>query len=125
MNIYYLIAAFVAVLSQIGHLTIGRKKFIDPVLKSDYISQEVKGVVHTLFHYMTYMIGVSAVVLFYISQYSTVLSVDSSVIGLFLGCVWAGMGLVALTLSFRYGLFKIFQWIFWFVIAILLFIGTN
>ncbi|MGL4411867.1 MAG: hypothetical protein ACRCZM_10770 [Bacteroidales bacterium] len=125
MNIYYLIAAILAIISQIGHLTVGSREFLKPILDSEHLPSVVKGVVHSLFHYMTFIIGVTAIALLYFTFYSSYGPIEARVIGVISGYVWIGMGLVALALSFKYGLFRIFQWIFWFAIGALALIGSN
>lgn len=119
MNIYILIAGILAAFATIGHLTIGKKQFLNPMLAADFDNLSKK-VMHSVFHYITVFLLLSALVLIMVGIRGSECMFDPT---LFLGFVAANYFLFAvfqIVIAFSAGisLLKMFQWIFWLLIAI-------
>ncbi|MCY1721228.1 hypothetical protein OU798_12795 [Prolixibacteraceae bacterium Z1-6] len=52
MNTYAVIAGVLAAFASIGHLTIGKKQFLQPFLDAEF-DHLAKKVMHSVFHYIT------------------------------------------------------------------------
>ena len=62
MNVYAVIAGVLALFAAIGHLTIGKKQFLAPMMKADF-DQLAKKVMQTVFHYITVFLLLSSYML--------------------------------------------------------------
>lgn len=128
MNYFILVAGILAALATIGHFTMGAKKFLKPVMKSD-IDQTPKKVMQSLFHYMSVFMVLTSLFLIAISTGECQLYENTNDVVRFIAIVYAGFAIIqfiiAVTSSIKMGLFKLFQWIFWALIAFLLFYGIS
>jgi hypothetical protein len=126
MNYLILLAGVFASLATIGHFVIGNKDFLKPVMNSD-IDEIPKKVMQSLFHYMSVFMILSAVILVAISMGQKLIFENTSDIVMIIGCIYAGFAIVqffiALTSSIKLGVLKMFQWVFWTLIAIFSFLG--
>ncbi|MDP1621250.1 MAG: hypothetical protein Q8M08_02815 [Bacteroidales bacterium] len=129
MNYYYLTAGILAAMACIGHFTMGKKDFLKPVLESD-IDEIPKKVMHSLFHYMSVFMVLTTI--FFIGN-AIGCERDNCVINShttvkFIGLIYAGFAVVqiiiAATSKIEKGIFKLFQWVFWILIAVFAFSGT-
>lgn len=127
MNILTLIAGIVALLAAVGHFTIGKKEYLLPVLDSN-IEEIPKKVMHSLFHYMSVYMVLSTIFLTATSLGICQLFESYNDIVRLIGFIYCGFGItqfiIALTSKIDNGLFKMFQWIFWFAIGILSILGS-
>ncbi len=127
MNYYILTSGVIASLATIGHFAIGFKEFLKPVLISN-VDEIPKKVMLSLFHYMSVFMIFTTVILLSISMGKNLIFENSSDIVRFIGYIYAGFAVVqfiiALTSSIKLGVFKLFQWIFWILIAVFSLIGV-
>ena len=126
MNIYFLIAGIISAFACIGHFTIGRRDFLIPILKSD--AEEIpKKVMHSLFHYMSVFQIISTVVFLRAAFDSCCLFENANDAILIIAINYTGFAisqfLIAVTSKVPKGISKMFQWVFWAVIALLSFLG--
>jgi hypothetical protein len=127
MNILILISAILAFGALIGHLTMGKKQYLKPVMESG-IDLVPKKVMQSLFHYSTVFIGFSAVILLAGSSSACPMYDYVQTMIRFIGLVYGFFALVqliiALTSKIDGALFKLFQWIFWALICAFSLAGT-
>ena len=127
MNWYIIIAGLIASATTVGHFAVGSKDFLKPMLGASF-DPIPKKVMHCVFHYVSTYLILSAVTLL--------------LIGL---NIWSGAGSAAVTkfIAVNYvvfaiwqivlaiasdipnGIFKLFQWIFFVLIALFSFLGTG
>ncbi|MEH0154386.1 hypothetical protein V6R21_09595 [Limibacter armeniacum] len=129
MNTYVLIAGIVASLAFLGHLVIGVRSFLGPIIYSG--TREIpKRVMHSLFHYMTVYQLLTAVILLLFATGKKIVYLDVVNEGVvqFIGVSYAMFALaqwyVIRQTSVKKASRKLFQWIFWFVIAVCCIVGT-
>jgi len=127
MNYFILVSAIISLAAVIGHLTMGRKEYLLPVLKSQ-IDLVPKKVMHSLFHYMTVFMILSTIILLAGSHHSCPLYDYVHHMIRFIGVVYAFFALtqfiIALTSGIPGGIFKLFQWVLWALIALFAVLGT-
>jgi len=121
MNYLILASGVIAALATIGHFAVGTKEFLKPVLNSN-IDEIPKKVMHSLFHYMSVYMTITSIILLTIGTgYNLVFENTADVVKL-IGFSYAGFAIVqfviAITSTIDKGVFKLFQWIFWVLIAI-------
>jgi hypothetical protein len=127
MNFFILISAIIALAAVIGHFTIGRKDYLRPVLDSD-IDIIPKKVMLSLFHYMSVFMILSTVILFAGSSMACPLYDYVQNMIRFIGIVYALFAvtqfIIALSSGIPGGIFKMFQWVFWMLIAVSAILGS-
>ena len=127
MNYFIFVSALLALSALIGHFTMGRTSYLLPVLKSE-IDIVPKKVMLSLFHYMSVFMVLSTIILFAGSHHSCPLYDYVHHMIRFIGIVYAFFALtqfiIALTSGIPGGVFKLFQWVFWALIAACAIIGT-
>lgn len=127
MNFFIFISALIALVAIIGHLSMGKKEYLKPVLDSD-IDIVPKKVMQSLFHYMTVFMVLSTIILLAGSHELCPMYDYVHNMIRFIGIVYAFFALtqfiIALTSGIPGGVFKMFQWVFWALIAALAIIGT-
>lgn len=127
MNFFIFISALIALVAIIGHLSMGKKEYLKPVLDSD-IAIVPKKVMQILFHYMTVFMVLSTIILLAGSHELCPMYDYVHNMIRFIGIVYAFFALtqfiIALTSGIPGGVFKLFQWVFWALIAALAIIGT-
>lgn len=127
MNFFILISAIISLAAVIGHFAIGRKDYLIPVLSSD-IDIIPKKVMLSLFHYMSVFMILSTVILF--AGSSTACPLYDYVHNMirFIGVVYAFFALAQFIIALRSGIpggiFKMFQWVFWVLIAAFAILGS-
>jgi hypothetical protein len=124
MNIMVLLAGIIASFATIGHFTMGSKLYLKPFLASD-LDAVPKNVILSVFHYISVYQILSSLVLVMIGINFENCMYDPTMLLNFVALNYGLFALVqiviALTSSVKGGLFKMFQWIFWVLIAVLLF----
>ena len=126
MNYYLLIAGILAVLATIGHFAVGTKDFLKPVLNSN-IDEIPKKVMHSLFHYMSVFMIITSVILISFALGNSLVFEKTNDVVLIIAIVYSGFAviqlIIALNSSIKMGVFKLFQWIFWTLIALFLYLS--
>ena len=121
MNYYTLIAGAIATFALIGHLTMGCKLYLNPMKNADF-DVVPKKVMQTLFHYITVFQLLSAFFLVMTGIRGEGCQFDTFLIHGFILVNYTGFGIVqiiyALNSGIKGGLFKMFQWVFWLLIAL-------
>lgn len=104
------IAAYLSLFMLAGHLVMGIKLYLKPMLKSNTEDIASK-VMHAVFHYMTIMMTMSAIGL--VGFAHNLIEISSDVV-LFIGIFYVACGLLQIGMAFESdgfkGLAKMFQW---------------
>ncbi|MCG8700214.1 MAG: hypothetical protein MI922_19330 [Bacteroidales bacterium] len=126
INTYYLVAAIIAFFATTGHFSVGTKMYLKPVINSN-IDEIPKSVMNALFHYMSVFMIISTIVLGMLAFKSSFVFQSDSDAGFVVGLSYSGFTItqiiIALNSSVKRGLLKLFQWIFWILIALFSFLG--
>jgi len=127
MNWMIFISGLAAGFVNLGHFTVGRKDFLKPMLQADF-DDVPKKVMHSVFHYVSVYVVLSFIVLTAIGvgfSFGTAdaLLVKFIAINYFLFAVTQIV--IAATSTIPNGVIKLFQWIFFMVIAIFAWIGAS
>ncbi len=127
MNYYIFTAGIISTLATIGHFAIGTKDFLKPVLNSE-VGDIPKNVMTSLFHYMSGFMVLTSVILLSISMGEPLVFQNTKdvviMIGIFYGTFAIIQFAIALFSSITLGVVKLFQWIFWLLIALFALIGA-
>lgn len=127
MNYFIFMSALIALVALIGHCTMGRKEYLLPVMNSE-IDNVPKKVMQSLFHYMTVFLVVSIFILLAGSHHLCPMYDYVHNMIRFIGIVYAFFAiaqfLIALTSGIPGAVFKMFQWVFWALIALCTIVGT-
>jgi VIT1/CCC1 family predicted Fe2+/Mn2+ transporter len=125
MNITVLIAGIIAALATIGHFTMGTKQFLNPMLEAEF-NPISKKVMHAVFHYISVFLALSAFFLIMVGARGMRCVFDPFLILVFIGGNYALFAIlqIIIALSSKASLLKMFQWVFWIAIAILVFMGV-
>jgi hypothetical protein len=127
MNWMILISGLAAGFVNLGHLIIGGKGFLKPMLQADF-DEVPKKVMHCVFHYVSVYVALSFIVLIAIGLgfsfgAADTLLVKFIAINYFLFAITQIV--IAATSNIPKGVTKLFQWIFFMVIAIFAWIGAS
>ena len=127
MNYFIFVSAIISLSAVVGHLTMGRKEYLKPVLDSE-IDIVPKKVMQSLFHYMTVFMVLSTIILFAGSHHSCPLYDYVHNMIRFIGIVFAFFALTQIIISLSSGIpggvFKLFQWVLWALISACAILGT-
>jgi hypothetical protein len=127
MNYFIFISALITFVAIIGHFTMGRNAYLKPILDSD-IDLVPKKVMQSLFHYMSVFLLLSLVILLAGSHRSCPMYDYVHNMIRFIAMAYAlyaiSQFIIALTSGIPGGVFKIFQWVFWALIALFAILGT-
>lgn len=127
MNYFIFISALIAFVAIIGHFTMGRKEYLVPVLDSD-IDIVPKKVMQSFFHYMSVFLVLSTIILLAGSHHSCPMYDYVHNMIRFIGIVYAFFAvshfIIAATSGIKGGVLKLFQWLFWALIAAFAILGT-
>ena len=127
MNYFIFVSAIISLAAVIGHFTMGCKSYMKPVLDSD-IDIVPKKVMQSLFHYMSVFLVLSTVILFAGSHQSCPLYEYVHNMIKFIAIVYAFFAVTQFIIALRSGIsggvFKLFQWVFWALIAACAILGT-
>jgi len=121
MNYFVLISGIFAIAASLGHFIVGYNSYLKPVIEVD-IDLIAKNVMISLFHYMSVFMVISAVILTGFGFGSSMGFENWRDVCLLIGTIYLGFGiaqfLIAINSSVQGGMIKMFQWIFWFLIAL-------
>jgi hypothetical protein len=126
MNVYLIVAGIVALFTTVGHFTIGSKQFLQPMLAStfDPLTQKV---MHCVFHYVSAFLILSTAAMLLIG-FGVDLGAGTQLLVRFIALNYAGFAVwqiaLASTSGIPNGVFKMFQWIFFALIAIFGWFGS-
>lgn len=127
MNYLILTSGVVAAFATIGHFAIGSKDFLKPVMDSN-IPEIPKKVMQSLFHYMSVFMIFTSVILIAFSFGENLIFENSTDVLKLIGFTYAGFALaqfiIAASSSVEMGVLKMFQWIFWVIIAVFALLGA-
>lgn len=125
MNWLLLISGLVAAFATIGHFSIGRQRFLEPMLRASF-EDVPKKTMHCLFHYVSVYQILSAVVLLGLG-FGLIAHVGAGPLIRFIAINYAAFaviqGIIAVTSKIENAIFKFFQWIFWVIIAVFAWLG--
>ena len=126
MNWLILISGIVALSATLGHFTMGRKSFLKPMLDATF-DEVPKKVMLAVFHYVSVFQVLSAASLILIG-FGFSFELNSTLLVWFIALNYSLFALtgiiIALTSGIQNGLFKMFQWVFWVIIAVLAWVGA-
>jgi uncharacterized membrane protein len=118
-------AGILAGLATLGHFTAGTKMYLKPFLATD-LDAVPKNVILSVFHYVSVYQIFSSMVLIMVGINFENCVYDPTMLLNFIGINYAFFAgvqiIIGLSSSVKGGLFKMFQWIFWVLIAVFLFI---
>ena len=125
MNWFIFIAGVIAAMATVGHFTVGRRDFLKPLLDAP-IDDVPKKVMHCVFHYISVFLVMSTLALFAVGigvkfKSGYTLLVD------FIAIHYASFAVIQVVIALRSRIpkpaFKLFQWIFFSLIAIFAWLG--
>ncbi len=126
MNWLVLIAGLFALFAVVGHFTMGSKGFLRPMMEASF-DQVPKKVMHSVFHYISVFLVLSAGALILIG-FGFSFNFDGTLLIRFIALNYLLFAVVqlimALTSNIPSPLTKLFQWVFWIIIAVLAWIGS-
>jgi len=119
-------AGIITAFTTIGHFSIGTKEYLKPMLQAN-IEPIPKQVMHAVFHYVSVYLILSTLVLLAVGL-RLIPEEQSSLLVRFIAINYAFFAVwqiwIALTSKIRQGIIKMFQWVFFVVIAVLAWLGT-
>ena len=125
MNWYLCIAGVFAAFTTIGHFTVGSKSFLKPMLEASF-DEVAKKVMHCVFHYMSAYLILSTLVLLF-SGFGFGFGSDNAMLVKFIAVNYILFALwqiiLALLSDIKNPLFKLFQWVFFTLIAVFAWLG--
>ena len=126
MHVYILLAGIASLLTTMGHFTLGYKMYVKPMLDADF-EPVAKRVMLSIYHYMSVFLILATLSLLYLGLVLKQGNRYNMLFILFLGTNFALMAiaqlLVALFSKIPNGIWKIFQWLFFAVVAMFIFLG--
>ena len=126
MNWFVIGAGIVALFATVGHFLMGSKDFLNPMLNASF-DPVPKKVMHSVFHYVSVFLTLSALALLAIG-FGLISDNQPSLLVRFLALNYAFFAIwqivIALNSGIEKGVFKLFQWVFWAIIAILAWFGA-
>ena len=121
MNWFMISAGIITAFTTIGHFSIGTKEYLKPMLQAN-IEPIPKQVMHAVFHYVSVYLILSTLVLLAVGL-RLIPEEQSSLLVRFIAINYAFFAVwqiwIALTSKIRQGIIKMFQWVFFVVIAVL------
>ncbi len=126
MNWYIVIAGLVCAFTTIGHFAVGNKNFLKPMLEASF-DPVPKKVMHCVFHYVSAYLILSTIALLGIG-FGVVAREGTTVLVQFISINYAVFAVwqiaLAITSQIQNGIFKLFQWVFFIIIAVFAWLGT-
>ena len=127
MNWMILISGLAAGFVNVGHFTVGRKDFLKPMLQADF-DDVPKKVMHCVFHYISVYVVLSFIVLIAIGLGFSFGTADALLVK-FIAVNYFFFAItqivIAATSNIPNGVIKLFQWIFFMLVAIFAWIGAS
>ncbi len=126
MNWFIIIAGLVCAFTTIGHFAVGSRQFLKPMLEASF-DPVPKKVMHCVFHYISAYLILSTIALLgigigVIPREGTTLLVRFISINFAVFAVWQIT--LAITSQIEKGIFKLFQWVFFIIIAVFAWFGS-
>jgi hypothetical protein len=122
MNPLIVSAGIIALITTAGHFTAGRQMYLKPLLASD-MDEVPKKVLHCVFHYVSTFLILSTLALFVSGSMQV-----GRILAFFISVNYTLFAVRQLALikqsGIERGLLKMFQWIFFILIAVLGFLGA-
>lgn len=118
MNYYFLAAGGITFSAVIGHFTMGASQYLRPVMKSD-LEMIPRRVMQSLFHYMSVILLVTAVVLTSFAFGENLIFSASNDVALIIAILYGGFAVVQIIIAVAARSIMLFQWVFWALISIL------
>lgn len=119
MNGYILTAAILALMTTLGHFAVGSKQFLLPMLRADF-DRVAQKVMHSVFHYVSVFLILSTLALFVVAL-GNIAPAQGRLLTFFIALHYLLFALwqigIALTSDLKKPLFKLFQWVFFVLIA--------
>ena len=126
MNWFLIIAGGFAGFATVGHFAIGTGRFLRPTLQASF-DEVPKKVMHCLFHYVSAYLILSTIFLLAIGL-GLKLGGGTSLLVKFIALNYAAFAIaqaiLALASNIKNALFKLFQWMFWVLIALFAWLGA-
>lgn len=126
MNWFIISAGLVSAFTTIGHFVIGSKEYLKPMLAAN-IEPVPKQVMHAVFHYVSVFLIMSTLALLAVG-FGLLSGNPSSLLIQFIALNFAFFAIwqifIAATSKIPQGLIKMFQWVFFIIIAILAWLGA-
>lgn len=126
MNIYAVIAGVLGLFASIGHLTIGKKQFLKPMMSATF-DPLAKKVMQTVFHYITVFLLLSSYMLIMPGIMGDDCQFVATPLFAFIGVnyFFFAVAQVIIALRAKISLLKMFQWMFWVLIAAFSFLAAS
>ena len=126
MNWLVLISGIFGLFAVIGHFTIGRKNFLQPMMEASF-DDVPKKIMHSVFHYVSVFMVLSTVALILVG-FGFSFDLDAKLLVQFVALNYSLFAVVQIIIALTSGipgaLTKLFQWVFWVIIAVLAWIGA-
>ena len=126
MNWLILISGIFALLTTIGHFAVGSKEFLKPMLEAEF-DPVARKVMHCVFHYVSAFLILSTIALLCVGTGIMKLQ-GSTMLGQFIAANYVAFSIwqivLASTSGIPKGISKLFQWIFFVIIALLAWLGS-
>ena len=126
MNIYAVVAGVLALFAAIGHLAIGKKMFLNPMMHAEF-DPLAKKVMQSVFHYISVFLFLTAYILIMPGVRGADCAIDPTPVFGFIGVNYLLFAIAQIIIALRakISLFKMFQWIFWILIAVFSFLAAG
>ena len=126
MNWLIIIAGVVAAFTTIGHFTIGSKQYLKPMLAASF-DPEAKRVMQAVFHYVSTFLITSTLAMLAIG-FGVITDVQPSLLVRFIAVTYALFAIwqiiLAASSGIPRGILKMFQWVFFVIIAVCAWLGA-
>jgi hypothetical protein len=122
MNYFLLSSGIISLLGCAGHFTLGYNDYIRPVLQSD-IDAIPKKIVLCIYHYMSVFMVLTTILLLSFAFNQNLIFTNAADAVKVIVISYAGFAVAGFLISLKVGIFKLFQWIFWLLIALFSFLG--
>ncbi|UCD80705.1 MAG: hypothetical protein JSW26_04530 [Desulfobacterales bacterium] len=126
MNLTILLAGLVAGFITLGHFTVGRKRYLRPMLQAEFDAVARK-VIHCVFHYISAFLVLSAIFLLFIGA-GYHFQADTSLLVKFISINFGVFTVVqivtAATSSIRNAIIRMFQWTLFAFVAVFAWVGV-
>jgi hypothetical protein len=126
MNWLILISGLFALFATIGHFTIGIKSFLGPMMDASF-AQIPKKVMQSVFHYVSVFQVLSSVALLSVGL-GFGFGLSSTLLIWFIAFNYSLFAIIQIVIALTSGIpssvVKMFQWVFWVVIAVLAWLGA-
>ncbi len=126
MNWFFISAGLLCAFTTIGHFLMGTKMYLKPMLSASF-DLVPKKVMHSVFHYVSVFLILSTLALLLLG-FGVITDSQPSLLVRFIALNYALFAIwqiaIAATSEIPKGIFKLFQWTFFIIIAVLAWIGA-